>query len=89
MQGNLAEAPTSTPLSQAQPTVQVATSININILPTAREPKRQLQRETNRPFVDAVFLFSFLNKLILIRKLLQVTPNLCHVFGGLKISEHG
>lgn len=76
-----AEAPTSTPLSDAQPTMQVATNINMKTTPTARESVRPLQRGDNLSLVEPVSLFSSFNSRIPLRELLQVMPIFRHVHG--------
>lgn len=70
MQMNSATTPFSTPLPQAQPTVQGAASIIMNTKPTARASRRPLQRETSRPFVDPASLSPFLSTRIPLRELL-------------------
>lgn len=81
--------PTSKPLQQTQLTLQVAANITMNMAPTARESKCPLQRGSNRPFVDPLFLSSFLNTRVPLRELFQVMPNLCHDLGGLETAKMG
>lgn len=75
-----AAAPTSKPLPQGQPTIQVAANINMNIPPTARESEHLLHRGASRPLVDVVSISFSVNKRILLRELLRAIPNLRHVF---------
>lgn len=71
LQMNPDAAPTSTPLRQAQPTVQDAADVNGNMPPIARELKRALQSETKPSIVEAVTFSSFLNTRIQLRERFQ------------------
>lgn len=83
MQMDPTAALTSTLLSQAQPTVQLASHINMSSTQATRESERPLQHEANRPFTNPVYLSSVLDTRIPFPKLFQKMLNLRHVPGGL------
>lgn len=74
--------PTATPVSQVQPTVQIAVHINMNIPPALRESMNPLQCETNRSFLHTVALFYFIKTRIPLWKLLHGRCNISKVLGA-------
>lgn len=87
MHVDLTAAPTFSCLSQAEPILQVAANINIDILLAAMECGYPLQRGSSRLSVSPLSLFSFLNTRIPLRAFRQVSSNLRDALGVLESAD--
>lgn len=69
-------------LPVSPPLTQVDRNELIKPSPTPTESSRPLHRRTSRPFVDPVFLTTFLQMRISLSNLLSSTPSLGYILGS-------